>query len=359
MDRDVALHPAAAVALAVPEARVELPLVVQLDDLRAGDPGRDAWAAKRIMRTAPSAKFGTTRHRTPFVRASSSSAPTSSSARPVVPTTVGTPAARRRSTLARTASGRVASRCDIVAAQVEHVAAPRLGDLVPGLAKPRPTSADPRVRSRRGGAPSRAGLLGTNRHKDVDEAARFRAPAPDGVRLGTPLPRWGKPRVLPGHGADRPRPDLSGKRPARRPHAGGPRRGAAPPGPSRRGSARRSSRFRPRRALRRASSIAASSRPTLGRPPRSPRGSGRATAARCRSRASLPSLIRFEVSSASMIRPLRFSFARSTSSSRTTSPRRPQPARARPRPCTRRGCPHASRRTRPIWPVSAYWDVKV
>ena len=57
VDRDVARRISSAVRAAVPLGRVELPVVVELDDLGLAM-CREASAAKRIISTAPMAKFG-------------------------------------------------------------------------------------------------------------------------------------------------------------------------------------------------------------------------------------------------------------------------------------------------------------
>ena len=70
---------------------------------------RAAWAANRIISTAPIAKFGAMKTGTPRSFAAASIRSSSFAGRPVVPTTAGTPASTAASTLPATASGSVKS----------------------------------------------------------------------------------------------------------------------------------------------------------------------------------------------------------------------------------------------------------
>ena len=88
VDRDVRRPCAAAVALAVPDG-ASIFVSACSSMISAWSNERAASAANRIIRTAPSAKFGATKHAHPRSRASRSSSPRSSSPRPVVPITQG------------------------------------------------------------------------------------------------------------------------------------------------------------------------------------------------------------------------------------------------------------------------------
>ena len=70
---------------------------------------RDASAAKRIISTAPTAKFGAITALAGPASASARSSSICSGVRPVVPMTACTPAASAARALAKTASGRVKS----------------------------------------------------------------------------------------------------------------------------------------------------------------------------------------------------------------------------------------------------------
>ena len=92
----------AAVALAVPDGASSF-VSAWSSTISACGNDRAASSANRIIRTAPSAKFGATKHGTPALAGGVASASTSN---PVVPTTSGTRAASAAAAFPRTAAGR-------------------------------------------------------------------------------------------------------------------------------------------------------------------------------------------------------------------------------------------------------------
>ncbi len=96
---------ASAVARAVPEGASFLPSPCS-STISARGRWRAASVASRIIRTAPSAKFGTTSNARPR---SAASAPSGAGSQPLVPTTHGTPCSSAARTFASTATGAVKS----------------------------------------------------------------------------------------------------------------------------------------------------------------------------------------------------------------------------------------------------------
>ena len=92
---------------------------------------RAASAAKRIISTAPSAKFGARKHGIRCSRASASSSASAASPSPVVPITHGTPADSAVVALPSTADGAVKSTAASKPAGVDELAYLDPGDLVP------------------------------------------------------------------------------------------------------------------------------------------------------------------------------------------------------------------------------------
>ena len=102
--------------------RVELAVVMQLDDLGLRRSAAAASAAKRIISTAPMAKFGAMKT-LPAARAAA--ARSGSGSKPVVPMTTWTPAARHSSALACAVAGCVKSTTTSALAQARRRASCR------------------------------------------------------------------------------------------------------------------------------------------------------------------------------------------------------------------------------------------
>src|SRR5581483_7578713 len=129
---------AAAVAFAVPDGASSF-VSWWSSTISARSRCRDASAAKRIISTAPIAKFGATKTGSPAARAGPS---TAAGSQPVVPTTQGSPASSARSTFGTAAAGAVKSTIASASASVATRTCPASSSAGPRTAPTLPVSGD-------------------------------------------------------------------------------------------------------------------------------------------------------------------------------------------------------------------------
>src|SRR5581483_5418665 len=195
---------AAAVAFAVPDGASSF-VSWWSSTISARSRCRDASAAKRIISTAPIAKFGATKTGSPAARAGPS---TAAGSQPVVPTTQGSPASSARSTFGTAAAGAVKSTIASASASVATRTCPASSSAGPRTAPTLPVSGD-------GGLCPLSRIFTTRRGRGRARSAR--APRRTAPRSG----RSRRPRGAPGRAAwPRARRRARPRRPRSRPRLG-------------------------------------------------------------------------------------------------------------------------------------------